>query len=138
MKDPINLLKSLLPSGSRGEQYFLSEIEAAVHALGKEKRRNGKLLKIEGVSQEEQEVLLDIIRNRISLPLHPRSRLPHSMCPEDLIKWLVIQKMAVLNREKCAAAAVQGLSTVDSPLLKKMMKQIAEAGQSTGSGPDDQ
>ncbi|MCP4149133.1 MAG: hypothetical protein GY757_15410 [bacterium] len=115
----------------------MNEIEAAVSAIGKESRKNGKILKIEGVSENEEEVLLDVIRNRISISLHPGSRFPHSMCPEDLIKSLVLQRMAVINREKCAAAAAQGLSTVESPILKKMMKQFAEFGGSTGSGSDE-
>ncbi|MCP4154301.1 MAG: hypothetical protein GY757_41640, partial [bacterium] len=84
MKDPINLLKSLVSSGGTRKQFFLNEIEAAVSTIGKESRKNGKIFKIEGVSEDEEEVLLNVIRNRISISLHPGSRFPHSMCPEDL------------------------------------------------------
>lgn len=116
-KESNGLLESIHSPDSAGKQYDLDDIETAVNSAAIVSGEKEKVLKLE-------DHLSKIITKKLHLPLHPSSRIPHSMCPEDMAKYSALRKLAKLNPDKCADAAEKGIGTVDSPLLRKLMKIV--------------
>ncbi|MCP4154302.1 MAG: hypothetical protein GY757_41645 [bacterium] len=114
-KDSIRLLESLhSPDGAR-KRCDMDDIISAINSLG-------KALGEKETDPKSAQHLSDIVTKKIHIPLHPTSRLPHSMCPEDMVKFSALRELAGFNPDNCAKAVEQGYDTADSPLLKKVME----------------
>ena len=128
--DPKKFLESVFESDDTSRQFHFNDIVTALNKLG----GLPALPKIPGPKIPPPKIpapfLAKILQSTQRIPLHPRSSVPHSMSPEDMLKSLILRKLvdaapgnaklykAALEKAKEQAGSITLKRIIDSHLKK--------------------
>jgi len=120
--NPKELLESVFESDTTSRQYHFNDIVTALNQLD-----GGMSAK----SRSSERFLAKMLQSDRRIPLHPRSSVPHSMSPEDMLKSLILRKLveadpgnAKLYRTALEKAKEQASSITLKRIIDNHLKKI--------------
>lgn len=129
--NPKEFLESVFESDDTSRQFHFNDIVTALNKLGGEMPALSKI-PIPKIPPPKipAAFLAKILQSKQRIPLHPRSSVPHSMSPEDMLKSLILKKLveagpgnaklfkAALEKAKEQASSITLKRIIDSHLKK--------------------
>lgn len=96
--EPKEFLESVFESDDTSRQFHFNDIVTALNKLGgKMKAKKPSLPKTFPPPPPPPPLpapfLAKLLESKQRIPLHPRSAVPHSMSPEDMLKSLILEKL---------------------------------------------
>ncbi len=129
--NPKEFLESVFDSDDTSRQFHFNDIVTALNKLGGEmKAKKSPAPKAFPPPPLPAPFLAKLLESKQRIPLHPRSSVPHSMSPEDMLKILVLRKLveadpknaklykAELEKAKEQAGSITLKRIIDSHLKK--------------------